>query len=454
MRWTQPVQYGSMSDVGFRRQNNQDANIVQICSNEQTWSQFGHLFLVADGMGGHAVGELASKIAVDTVPHSFFKSKLGSVGSALKAAVEAANGAIHERGTANHDFQRMGTTCTALVLSKQGAIVGHVGDSRCYRVRSERIDQLTFDHSLQWEMLRHAKMKQEEVLLKEPRNVITRSLGPESTVQVDIEGPHPILPGDVYVLCSDGLTTHVSDAEIGAIAGELPPPEACRLLVNLANVRGGSDNITVVIAKVGALSKNTPVVEEDVVDTSAPDEHGIHWWWLAAFWAVAITLVTGFSFSLLRWSAPALLLTLLGVAAAIVLIVGWFRHRPVEEAQAAAEREAADLSQTMVWRPYRTASARLDERFLGHLAAIEAELQRTAADEEWKLDWDRHESLFERARTALGERNFAQAIRLYASVLDLLMAGLQHSRPRSADSAARPNRRQGNSAADASDHVA
>jgi protein phosphatase len=281
--------------------------------------------------------------------------------------------------------------------------------------------------------------------------VITRSLGPEPVVQVDIEGPHPILPGDVYILCSDGLTTHVSDAEIGAIAGELPPPEACRLLVNLANVRGGSDNITVVIAKVGALAKNTPPIEVDLTELPHPEEPAIHWWWLAAFWGVAIMLVTGFSFSLLRWSAAALPLTLLGVVAAIVLIFGWFRLRPVEEA--AAQSEATNLSETMVWRPYRTASAHLDERFLGHLAAIETELQRTAADEEWQLDWDRHEALFERARKALADRNVAQALRLYASVLDLLMAGLQHNRPRSAENN-RGQRRATGTSADANDNVA
>ena len=94
-------------------------------------------------------------------------------------------------------------------------------------------------------------MQPDDVFLQESRHVITRSLGPEPVVQVDVEGPYPVLPGDVYVLCSDGLTGHVQDAEIGIIARELPPQEACRLLVNLANLRGGSDNITVVAAHVG-----------------------------------------------------------------------------------------------------------------------------------------------------------------------------------------------------------
>jgi len=447
MRWNQPIQYGSMSDVGFRRHNNQDASIVQMCSDEKIWSRYGHLLLVADGMGGHAVGELASKIAVDTVPHAFFKAKQPTVGVALKNAVEAANAAIHERGTANHDFQRMGTTCTALVLSRQGAVIGHVGDSRAYRVRGGRIDQLTFDHSLQWELLKQAKMKREDILLNEPRNVITRSLGPEPSVNVDVEGPHPILPGDTYILCSDGLTTHVNDAEIGAIAGELPPPDACRLLVNLANVRGGSDNITVVVARVGTATADDEL--EDYAEPEDPGEHhGLHWGWLAAFWAVAILLVSGFSFWLLGSPGGSLGLTSMGALGAIALIVVWFRYRPVERAEAAAA--AADLSETMVWRPYRTASAKLDPKFLGHLAAIETELQRAAGEEAWQLDWARHESLFERARKALADRNLPHALRYYASVIDILMAGLHQSRQakqKQTETSTRP-------AADTNDHVA
>ena len=107
MRWEQQVQYASLSDIGFRRRNNQDSSVVQICSERNMWSRLGHLFMVADGMGGHAVGELASKIAVDTVPHVFFKTGDQPVSDALKTAVEFANSAIHERGTQNRDFERM-----------------------------------------------------------------------------------------------------------------------------------------------------------------------------------------------------------------------------------------------------------------------------------------------------------------------------------------------------------
>lgn len=252
MRWEQSIRYASVSDIGFRRRNNQDSCAIRICSDQQTWREHGHLLMVADGMGGHAVGELASKIAADTVCHTFFKVRDLDVVAALRRSLETANATINERGSLNRDFARMGTTCTSLVLCSQGAVIGHVGDSRAYRIRGDRIDQLTFDHSLHWELMRQGRMRPDDVFMHESRHVITRSLGPEPAVQIDIEGPYPIFPGDVYLLCSDGLTGHVQDAEIGIIARELPPQEACRLLVNLANLRGGSDNISVVAAQVGS----------------------------------------------------------------------------------------------------------------------------------------------------------------------------------------------------------
>ncbi len=153
-------------------------------------------------------------------------------------------------------------------------MIAHVGDSRLYRIRGDRIDQLTADHSVQWELMRQGRLRPDEVFLHESRHVITRSLGPEPVVQVDIEGPYAVLPGDVYLICSDGLTGHVQDAEIGIIARELPPPEACRMLVNLANLRGGSDNVTVVIARV-ASSPGVPEEEEAPRRRAGSDSAGL-----------------------------------------------------------------------------------------------------------------------------------------------------------------------------------
>ncbi|HUG93755.1 MAG TPA: PP2C family serine/threonine-protein phosphatase [Planctomycetaceae bacterium] len=419
MRWEQQVQYASISDIGFRRRMNQDSYVVQTCSNQESWRRHGHLFLVADGMGGHAVGELASKIAADTIPHTFFKIRDRDVPIALRQAIEQANATIHERGTLNVDFERMGTTCTALVLGPQGAIIGHVGDSRVYRIRGDRIEQLSFDHSLQWELLRQGRMRPEEIFLHEPRHVITRSLGPQANVQVDVEGPYAVLPGDVYVLCSDGLTGHVVDSEIGAIARELPPGEACRLLVHLANLRGGSDNITVLIARVGNLPEGVPPVEPAEPAHPAP---GAGWAWLAALWAVAIIFVTGVSLALLeQWRAGAVLAGL-GVAGAAALTVVWWKQRPQS-----MERDNR-LADTVVWSPYRTASSRMTPKLLSHLVAVESELQRTAIEEGWEIDRDAYQAAYDRARQAFDKAAYPEAFREYARAIDALMAGVHIQR--------------------------
>jgi protein phosphatase len=369
-------------------------------------------------MGGHAVGELASKIATDTLPHTYYKTRRDDLREALKHAIEVANAAIYERGTLNHEFQRMGTTCTALVLSPAGAIIGHVGDSRIYRIRGQRIDQLSFDHSLQWEMIRQGRVSQDEVLLKEPRHVITRSLGPDATVDVDIEGPYGVLPGDTYVLCSDGLTGHLSDSEIGTIAGALRPAESSRLLVNLANLRGGSDNITAVVVRVGDLPQGVQPVTYD--DPEARHAGSLNWWWLTAYWAIAAVLVLGISLNLFGMGLLGAIISSVSVVGAGTLILWWLRNRPKHATTSEAEQGA----ETVLWRPYRTAPAVVNTKFLSHLAAVESELQRTASEEGWQIDWPQHESAYRRAKQALSVGDHRGALSNLAQAIDVLMAGL------------------------------
>ncbi len=419
MRWEQPVQYASISDIGFRRRNNQDACVARICPEKATWKRRGHLFLVADGMGGHAVGELASKIAVDTLPHAYYKLKEADISDALQQAIETTNHTIYERAAHNRDFERMGTTCTALALSPLGAVIAHVGDSRVYRIRDGRIDQLTFDHSLQWELLKQGKMKPEEIFIQQPRNVITRSLGPEPTVKVDTEGPYPVFPGDSYLLCSDGLTGHVTDAEIGSIVTELPPGEACRLLVHLANLRGGSDNITVVIVHAGELPDGLSTHD---VHVPPEQEAGLHWWLWASIWVIAATFVAAVSEALARKPVEAVVIGALALAALLALAIYWWDKRPRRITG------NPDLAETTVWRPYRTASAQFNPKFLTHLAAVEAELQRTATEEGWSINWPELETTFNAAKNAITEKQFRQAFRHYAKAIDVLMCGVQLQR--------------------------
>jgi protein phosphatase len=244
------IECAGRTDVGIRRSHNQDSYVLMPATDLEHWQQRGHVFLVADGMGAHAVGELASKMAVDNIPHIYSKHAREGTEPALRKSFVETNCTINTRGRQNREFQGMGTTATALVLRPDGAWMSHVGDSRVYRIRRGMIEQLTFDHSLIWELARRQGKRPEE-MQGIPPNVIVRSLGPEPLVQVDVEGPHPIEPGDTFLLCSDGLSGQVTDAQIGAIASVLPPEEACEFLIHLANLQGGPDNITVIIARVG-----------------------------------------------------------------------------------------------------------------------------------------------------------------------------------------------------------
>ncbi len=415
----QSIQYASISDIGFRRQNNQDSCSVRLCTDGAVYDRRGHLFVVADGMGGHAVGELASKIAVDTIPHVFLKVGEQSVVPALREAIEEANRTINSRGTKNRDFERMGTTCTTLVLSPEGAIIGHVGDSRCYRVRNHRIDQLTSDHSLVWELIQQRRVHPRDASAVVPKNIITRSLGPEPQVKVDIEGPHAILPGDTYLLCSDGLTNMVSDTEIGMVAGELSPHDACRLLTHLANLRGGLDNITIVIARVaGAAIEPTMSGRLPALLPSAMS-------WITFAW-LTLTLglaVAGACLFLLPEHRP------WGVAtfaiAIIVFLLGILRRQRIEQS---LYMPVHDPQSTVIWRPYRTASAKIAAEFVERLAKTHDDLQRAAVDEGWDVDWTAHVPAIEQARIALQERRHANALHTLAKSIDVLMTGVHEQR--------------------------
>ena len=261
MNWDDIIVEAAATDTGMRRANNQDSHTIVRASKVETWRSRGHIFMVADGMGAHAVGELASKLACDNIPHNYSKTKAGPPAEAITKAYKQVGGIIHGKAAANRDFQGMGTTCSTLLLMPEGALIAHVGDSRVYRIRSGRIDQLSFDHSLAWELVRRNHLSAEQATKAVPRNVITRSLGPDPSVEVDIEGPLPVEPGDVFLLCSDGLSGLVEDPELGALGGNFHPRDACRYLLQLANLRGGHDNITVVMVRIG------PWVEpESVVD--------------------------------------------------------------------------------------------------------------------------------------------------------------------------------------------
>ncbi|MCA9217222.1 MAG: serine/threonine-protein phosphatase [Planctomycetales bacterium] len=248
--WDNCLEVASITDVGMRRSNNQDSHVVLLAADNSAWESRGHMFVVADGMGAHAAGELASRLAADGITHHYYKYPQLSPPEAIARAIRDTNDEIHRRGEANSEFHNMGTTCSCLLLLPQGALAAHVGDSRVYRARGNRLQQLTFDHSLVWEMRAAGQIKGSGSGI--PRNVITRSLGPNAIVKPDVEGPFRVQVGDRFLVCSDGLMARVEDEEIGLVLAVLPTEEAAQFLVDLTNVRGGPDNSTLIVTHVTA----------------------------------------------------------------------------------------------------------------------------------------------------------------------------------------------------------
>ena len=416
MFWEQSIQCDAATDIGLRRQNNEDSHCVHICRDEAEWRRCGHLMMVADGMGGHAVGELASRIAVETVPHTFLKATSSDPRKLLQESILAANHAIHERGTQNVDFLHMGTTCTALALTPLGAIVGHVGDSRLYRVRRDRVDQLTFDHSLEWELERQHGTLEGIYNAHQHKNVITRSLGPEKTIDVDIEGPFPIMPNDTFLICSDGISNQISDPEIGAILRELPPPQAVNMLVNLANIRGGPDNSTAVVVRVGELPANVIPSPLEIV----PEESAIlDWSWLFGFWGIAMAFVIGLAMQLFGDEFHGSVLVIISLLAAGILSLALIRHRRLMR-----DSQLDDDSYTHHSRPHRTAVSLTSKALLDLLLKIDAELQRSARDDGWGVNWTEHEQALSSAQLCHREKRFPKGVRDAARAIGIIMEQL------------------------------
>lgn len=207
----------------------------------------GILFIVADGMGGHRGGRRASEIAVQIVEQRYFDDARGGIGDRLKQALAAANGQILEYASAHPEYKGMGTTCTALLVQGAAASIGHIGDSRAYRIAREGITQITQDHSLVAEMVRRGLLSEKEAILHPDRSLLYRALGTREEVEIDLIEGFPVSADDRFLLCSDGLSNLVMDNEIEEMVRNSEPQEACKQLVALANKRGGYDNITVLV---------------------------------------------------------------------------------------------------------------------------------------------------------------------------------------------------------------
>ncbi len=237
----------TLTDVGLKRKNNEDSLGYFVDED----SSRGCLMIVADGMGGASAGEVASRIAVETVRDSFFDHSAG-ITAAERAliALQKANAAIQGETAANPQYAGMGTTCTAAIVVGDSLTIGHVGDSRAYLVRDDSLRQLTNDHTLAAETERANGGEQAPSWI--PRHLLTRSMGVNEHVEVDVISPqNPLRHGDTLIICSDGLTGPVGDEEILRISSSSDTPATiCNRLVDLALDRGGPDNVTVIIARI------------------------------------------------------------------------------------------------------------------------------------------------------------------------------------------------------------
>jgi PPM family protein phosphatase len=237
-----------ITDCGCVRELNEDCCQVVQPSDPAILERKGVLMIVADGMGGYQAGEVASRIAVETVTRGYYASE-GEPQSALTAAFHDANREIHRLSLVRRELNGMGTTCTALAIRGGVAYSAHVGDSRLYIIRSNSIYQLTEDHSVVTELIKQGALTREAGRRHIDRNIILRALGSMATVEVATwEQPLPVRAGDCFVLCSDGLYDTVTDDEILFAAEGQGGATACEALVATARDRGGHDNITVVIA--------------------------------------------------------------------------------------------------------------------------------------------------------------------------------------------------------------
>ncbi len=421
------VEVAQLSDLGMRRLNNQDSLAVVVTDDAAKWASRGHLLMVADGMGAHAAGELASKMAADNIPHTYSKLRDLYPPAALRQAIREINALIFAKGQSNIGFQGMGTTCSCLVLLPQGALVAHVGDSRVYRLRGHRLAQLTFDHSLVWEMAAAGQMAEEDVPSYIPKNVITRSLGPHENVNIDLEGPFDAAAGDTFLLCSDGLTGQISDAEIGAILHCLSPKDAVQTLVDFANLRGGPDNISIIVAHLTGgdcpqIKPPTPAKpagsKETVADIQLPPRESI------VLPVVCVATLLALAFCLVNewWIASmvagAALLTSLGLL--------------LSKRNRTGARSSATVSLGGPYGngPYRDTAAEPNDKIVASLAELAGKLRALPEGQGPKIDWQPLDGLMAEGKAAADGGDHCSAIRHYSEAIRAVMQQIRQHRTR------------------------
>ena len=248
------AQIGARTDLGRVRENNEDKFEFFIPEDPDILAKKGRLYAVADGMGGHSAGQIASEVALKSIIDFYYSDDSPLIEESLKAALKQANGMVFDLSRAIPDRQGMGTTATVLIIRGDEAYIAQVGDSRCYRVRENKIEQISEDHSWVNEQVKLGALTVEQAMMSPFKNIITRSIGNAPNVDVDVFSL-PVEEGYIFILCSDGLSNEVTDNQIRDAVIKASPSQAAWELVKTALEHGGRDNTTVFIVAVRELIK-------------------------------------------------------------------------------------------------------------------------------------------------------------------------------------------------------
>lgn len=420
----------------MRRTNNQDSHSVLTAKSAERFHSRGHLFVVADGMGAHAAGELASSMATELIGMNYFRTAIADSQDALHVAVNEANSEIYQRGQQNPEFHNMGTTASSLALLSEGAVVAHVGDSRVYRLRRGVLEQLTFDHSLVWEVQASGQVHPDSALGQAlPKNVITRSLGPNSDVQIDVEGPFEIQEGDCFLLCSDGLTGMVDDVEIATLLDCLPEDLAVEVMVDLANLRGGPDNTTIVVTTV----TQGPLITDKASTPKRYDQprESLLWGTIGAAAAAVLCVVGAVVFGFLGRTGS-MVITIIGALIASVIATSSFmnlRSQP-RSGRTVGPDEPRVPKAYGGKGPYRRYLSKPDATLFDRLGKTVDELRDAAKSKGWLLDWKQIDVLQNEGARLLKDGDGKEAIHQQAKAIVETMNQLREQHNRSADETA------------------
>jgi protein phosphatase len=244
------IEIAGLTDVGCQRENNEDSYGYWEAQDDSLFERLGRLGIVADGMGGHEGGQIASHIAVETIKRSYSSASEAQPRASLLTAFREAHHQIQQKSNENPDLHGMGTTCTAFAIVGSSLYFAHIGDSRLYLFRDGKLRLLSRDHSLVARLLETGVIRQEDAENHPQKHVLTAALGVADEIEPDLS-PEPLTLqyADVLLICTDGLWGQVSDDELSRVLASEAPRNACQTLVRMAKERGGPDNITLQVAR-------------------------------------------------------------------------------------------------------------------------------------------------------------------------------------------------------------